>query len=99
MSITAEIPRTVYPPHDPARDATADGFDDPEITNGIRAQQAADELLDPDSLREDSDYSDLIANILHLAHREGHNPCDIYITALNNFHSEAACLNHQPMPQ
>ncbi len=81
------------PPHDPHRVASIDGFHDPDgPSNSHRAQSAADELRSPTSLKHDEDYSDLITNLLHLAHREGHDTQAIATAALRDFHQEAGPL-------
>lgn len=90
MILTLDHP---FPPHDPARSQSIDGFHHPDgLTNGHRAQSAADELRSPESLRCQEDYSDLITNLLHLAHREGHDPEEILHAAARDIGQEAGEL-------
>lgn len=81
-----------YPPHDPERSRSIDGHDDPERRNKHRAADASAALAQPWTLGEESDYSDLITNLLHLAHSQGHDPFTILQTARRDFHQEAGRL-------
>lgn len=78
------------PSHDPDRWRTIDGHDDDSRTNGLRAQDAAAIIdFDPD---DDSCISDIIANLLHLAHARGHDPARCARCALRDFYQEAGPL-------
>jgi hypothetical protein len=76
--------------HAPERSETVDGLSDPEITNGMRAERAV-ENGHPD-LRCGEDYSDWIADILHHAHSNGHDPMEILRKARRDFRMEAGAL-------
>lgn len=82
-----------FPPHDPNRWQTTDNFDDETRTNGQRAAEGEQSLTGSQaSRRHEEDYSDLITNILHLAHSEEHDPARIIRTATTNFQAEAGPL-------
>ncbi len=84
------FPTIDLPPHDPNRHQTTDGFDDSEMTNGTRAEHARNTITG--DFDDPSDISDLITNLLHFAHSEGHDPNDIQSSALGNFYAEAGPL-------
>jgi len=82
------------PPHDPIRFQTTDGFDEPDRTNGMRAEEAKAALvaiLGLSAYEKDRDCSicDQITNLLHLAHAEGLNVTQTWEMALQNFCAEA----------
>jgi hypothetical protein len=82
------------PPHDPARFQTTDGLDEPDRTNGFRAEEAKASLIAIhgfSSYEQDKACSitDQITNLLHLAHAEGHDVRQTLETALQNFLAEA----------
>jgi hypothetical protein len=82
------------PPHDPARFQTTDGLDEPDRTNGFRAEEAKAALIAIhgfSSYEQDADCSitDQITNLLHLAHAEGYDVRQTLETALQNFLAEA----------
>ena len=81
------FPSQYIPPHDPNRFLTTDGFDDSQRTNGMRAEDAA--MHTSAVLRDDSDYADLICNILHLAHSQGRDHNSIISTSLGAFFAES----------
>lgn len=83
------------PPHDPERYQTTDGLDEPDATNGWRAEQAlvalrcfARENHYPEN--DDTALPDLLSNLLHLAHARVQEPGGVLTTALRNFLAEAA---------
>ena len=80
------------PPHDPARYQTTDASDEPENTNGRRANFAHFALKAPHDLRCDEDFADLVTNLLHLAHQQEADPQAILTTATRNFLAEAGPL-------
>ncbi len=82
-----------YGEHAPDRFETIDGFQSEQNTNGSRALEAQKALAHWIPEWDIHRYQDLITHILHLAHREGYDPFDIYTCAINNFHAEAAPLN------
>lgn len=85
---------TTLPPHDSARYQTTDGLDEPDRTNGVRAEEAKAALIAIDGLssyEQDTDclITDQISNLLHLAHAEGQDVRQTLETALQNFLAEA----------
>ena len=83
------------PPHDPDRSATTDGLDNPDCTNGMRADFAA-EALDVfqracHMVGEDPDVAsaDLICDLLHHVHGHGYNPIEVLENAVVHFAAEA----------
>lgn len=81
---------TSIPPHDPERYAATDGLDNPGCTNGDRAasvQEALDCFQCTCGMEEDIDTaaSDLICNLLHLVHSQGHDPREIFQNGLGNY--------------
>jgi hypothetical protein len=88
-NLSDDLPYVEYPPHAPDRWETTDGFCDEKMTNGRRATLVSRQV-DYAALKHDTDYSDLIGGLLHLAHSDGHNPSDVYRSAIDNFHAEAA---------
>jgi hypothetical protein len=88
------------PPHDPARFQTTDGLDEPDRTNGLRAEEAKEALLAIhgfSSYEQDRDCSitDQITNLLHLAHAEGPDVRQTLETAVRNFLAEAGSLKRE----
>ena len=83
---------TDLPPHDPDRTDTTDGITDPTRSNGDRAAEAADMLVNPASFTEESDYGDFICGLLHLAHSRELDPLDILSNARMHFEAEAGHL-------
>ena len=81
-----------YPPHDPDRTATLDGFDDDSSpTNGSRSDAAAAAVtIDTE---DDSEMADLITGLLHLAHSREQDVNYIMRSAIINFHAEAGPLD------
>ncbi len=82
------------PPHDPNRYRTVDGFEDPAMTNGMRADEARS-ITNPGAITDEDDFTDFICHLLHLAHSQGHDPLDIHDRALTHFAAEAG---HLPTP-
>ncbi len=81
------------PPHDADRWESVDGTDERGHTNGERADLARREI----SVRlhhtdDESNFSDLITNLLHLAHSKGMDPAEILQDATTNFYMEAGAL-------
>jgi hypothetical protein len=86
-----------YPPHDPDRTATLDGYDDDTTPdNGSRAEAAAAAVTI--NLDDESEIADLISNLLHLAHSLDMDPGGIMRSAIINFHAEAGPLDAPPPP-
>ena len=82
------------PPHNSARYQTTDGLDEPDRTNGLRAEEAKAAFIAIhgfSSYEQDTDCSitDQITNLLHLAHAEGYDVRQTLETALQNFLAEA----------
>lgn len=112
MSFTA---LNTLPPHDPGRYQTTDGLDEPDRTNGLRAEEAKAALIAIhgfSSYEQDTDCSitDQITNLFHLAHAEGYDVRQTLETALQNFLAEAGemkkksnknqpCIPHYCIPQ
>lgn len=94
--LSDSLPYVEYPPHSDGRWETVDGFCDEKMTNGRRAVLASKQV-DFLKLKEEYDYSDLICGLLHLAHSEGHNPSDIYQSAIDNFDAEAGEMEGYPV--
>jgi hypothetical protein len=93
MNYASEFFCTDYPPHDPTRAASIDDGPHPDSpSNGDNARSAARACPPPkpDSHDDETWYTDLICNLLHLAHSRELDPTDIITSALNNFHAEAA---------
>lgn len=81
------------PPHNPDRWQTVDGLDEPGMSNGDRVEYARKHVSWMFANTEDeSNFSDLICNLLHLAHSKGMDPAEILSTAAGNFHAEASAL-------
>jgi deoxyribodipyrimidine photolyase len=98
-TLLADFPQ--IPAHDPIRYQTTDGFDEPDRTNGERAEEARVALVaihGLSSYEQDRDcvISDQISNLLHLAHAEGLNLTQTWETALRNFLAEA-CFVSKPI--
>lgn len=85
------FPTINLPPHDPNRSATTDDFGNPEMTNGKRAELAM--TYGATHLQTEEEFSDLITNLLHLAHSLGLDPNEIQTDALGSFYAEAGPLN------
>ena len=81
-----------YPPFDPDRFATMDGVEDDTVTNGMRAEEAR-ELAGPMEDTDESNFVDLITDLLHLAHSMGLSPDLVARCAIRNFHNEAGPLD------
>lgn len=85
------------PAHDPDRFETTDGLDNPDCTNGDRAEMAL-EALDcfqaACSMTEDVDTvaSDLVCALLHLVHSHGLDQRVVLQNGLGNFLCEAGSL-------
>lgn len=94
--LSDNLPHVEYPPHAPDRWETVDGFCDEKMTNGRRATLASRQV-DYTTLKQSSDYSDLICGLLHLAHSDGLDPGHIYRSAIDDFDAEAGeTENYQP---
>ena len=95
LMMLAELP--TIPAHDPDRFETTDGTDNPDCTNGDRAEMAL-EALDcfqkACSMTEEVDTaaSDLVCALLHLVHSHGFDPRLVLQYGLGNFLCEAGCL-------
>lgn len=82
------------PPHDPNRFETLDGYDNPSCTNGKRAGFTIEALAVFEKachMQEETDVAagDLIGDLLHLVHSQGHDPKGVLKAALTNFIAEA----------
>lgn len=82
------------PAHEGDRFETRDGYDNPDCTNGMRANfaRAALETFQQACHMEesiDTASADLICDLLHLAHAEGFEPLQILESALGHFAAEA----------
>jgi hypothetical protein len=82
------------PPHDENRFETVDGLDNPGCTNGMRAAfttEALEVFQNACHMREEPDVAaaDLIGDLLHLVHSQGHNPEKVLEAGLTNFVAEA----------
>jgi hypothetical protein len=87
---------TDYPAHQPDR---ADSLDDGPCdgpTNGANAKSAAAAIKKPARYQSEECFSDLICNLLHLAHSKELDLQQIIRTAVDNFHMEAAELPTEP---
>ncbi|MEI6675909.1 MAG: hypothetical protein WCO57_12105 [Verrucomicrobiota bacterium] len=87
----------VYPPHDPSRFKTTDGFESSDQTNGVRSDSVMHLLKNFQRNQFSSDNleviaSDFICNLLHCVHSFGHDPAETLKTALAHFDSEARAL-------
>lgn len=88
------------PAHDPDRFETTDGLENPDCTNGDRADMAL-EALDcfqvACSMTEgvDTAASDLVCALLHLVHSHGFDPRMVLQNGLGHFICEAGCLANQ----
>ncbi len=86
------------PAHDPDRYETTDGLDNPNCTNGERAEMALQSLdcfqnacgMDEDVLTA---ASDLVCNLLHLVHSRGFEPRHVLQNGLGSFLCEADLIN------
>lgn len=95
--LSDNLPHVEYPPHTPARWEATDEITNSDITNGARATKAS-RMVDHTALKGSGDYTDLISNLLHLAHSEGFDPGEIYRLAIDNFDAEAAATeSYQPL--
>jgi hypothetical protein len=97
LTILSEL--QTIPAHDPDRFETNDGLDNPDCTNGDRADMAL-EALDcfqvACSMTEDVDTaaSDLVCALLHLVHSHGFDPRMVLQSGLGHFICEAGCLEN-----
>lgn len=85
------------PPHNPDRFKTTDGFDNPDCTNGARAEMALKALeffQEACSMTEagDAAASDLVCDLLHLVHSLGFDPRTVLQNGLGHFICEAGHL-------
>ena len=81
------------PPHDPDRCRTTDGFEDPAMTNGMRAEEAFRTLRNAQEIaRDEDDFCDFLCHLLHLAHEQGHDPLEMNQRAMTHFLAEAGPL-------
>jgi hypothetical protein len=81
---------TSIPAHDPRRYETTDGLDNPGCINGdrgARAKLALDCFQIACGMEEEVDTAsaDLICNLLHLVHSEGHDPRIVLQRGLGHF--------------
>lgn len=88
------------PAHDPDRYETTDGLDNPDCTNGERAEmalQALDCFQNVCGMDEDVDTaaSDLVCNLLHLVHSRGFKPMLVLQNGLGSFICEAEFLSYK----
>lgn len=79
------------PPHDPNRWRSTDGYEDPSATNGMSAARAAEQSNRP--LDVDSDFTDYIVDLLHLAHSKEIEVEAILVSAEIAFKAEAGSLS------
>ena len=82
------------PAHEEDRFETVDGYDNPDCTNGLRAQfarAALETFQQACHMKEapDTASADLICDLLHLVHAEGFEPLQILESALAHFAAEA----------
>jgi hypothetical protein len=89
------------PAHDPDRYETTDGTDNPDCTNGDRADmalEALDYFQEVCSMTEDVDTaaSDLVCALLHLVHSRGFDPKLVLQYGLGNFLCEAGSFSEDP---
>ena len=96
--LSDHLPHVEYPPHASDRWETKDGFCDDKMTNGRRATLASRQV-DYTKLKEESDYSDLITGLLHLAHSEGYDPHAIFRLGIDNFNAEAGEMENYPLEE
>lgn len=95
--LSDHLPHVEYPPHAPDRWETKDGaFCDEKMTNGKRAALTSRQV-DYTKLNEESDYSDLITGLLHLAHSEGYDPHAIFRSGIDNFDADAGEMENYPL--
>jgi hypothetical protein len=95
--LSDNLPHVEYPPHAPKRSEATDGITNSDITNGARATKAS-RMVDYTVLKGSGDYTDLISNLLHLAHSEGFDPGEVYRLAIDNFDAEAGeTESYQPL--
>ena len=88
------------PAHDPDRYETTDGTDNPDCTNGDRADialEALDYFQEACSMTEDVDTaaSDLVCALLHLVHSRGFDLRLVLQNGLGNFLCEAGVLSEE----
>jgi hypothetical protein len=87
------------PTHNPDRFETTDASDNPDCTNGDRAEMALETLdcfQEVCSMTEDVDTaaSDLVCDLLHLVHSRGFDPRMMLQNGLGHFICEAGCLEN-----
>lgn len=85
------------PTHNPDRYETTDGADNPDCTNGDRAEMALEALdcfQEACSMTEEVDTAaaDLVCALLHLVHSRGFDPQLVLQYGLGHFLCEADCL-------
>lgn len=81
------------PPHDSDRTATTDGLDNPDVSNGMRAENGrahatAGNEKDPGQ----EELSDIICNVLHYAHSREMDIPELLASAALTFSAEAGPL-------
>jgi hypothetical protein len=94
--LSDNLPHVEYPPHAPNRWEATDGITNSDVTNGARATKAS-RMVDYTALKESGDYTDLVSNLLHLAHSEGFDPGEVYRLAIDNFDAEAGETSNYPV--
>jgi len=88
---------TEFPDFDPNRRETTDGMDDPQSLTNQEKADSAESCFSAKFLRSQpwgkEDISDLISNILHLAHSLDIDPVETIESALRDFTAEAGPLD------
>lgn len=89
---------SLNPRHIPTRWETTDGFQDSDCPNHIRAELAKQRLCSTATTREgeldpEIEISDLICNLLHLAHSKRYDPLNVRQRAVTHFIAEAGNVN------
>jgi len=82
-------------PHDPSRVVATDGYLDPDLTNGLRADSARNAMLHFTHERgldydESASAVDLLTDLLHHLHSRGEDPIAALDRARNHFMAEAS---------
>lgn len=95
-----DIPGEEVPAHDPERGEDIYGVQT-EVTNGDRAERAQRFLEaglaalgegHPYEVGDDSCLTDIITDLMHLAHSEERDPLDLICSSAMHFHAEAGML-------
>lgn len=96
-TITLTLPAK-FPPHDPDRYQTQDGFEDPNMNNGTRASQFGGAWRPTGNEEVAIEIGDLIVSMLHYAHSQGHDPVEILQSAVGHFTAEAGPMGEPWTP-